>query len=67
MDKLIKGVFVERLGTGIRKNTEPYDVRLKAKIIKEYLQGDVSFGMLSKKYKINPGVISRWVRIIKIF
>ena len=65
MDKLIQQVFVNRRSSGLRKNTEPYDVKLKARIIKEYLQGDMSFGMLSKKYKINPGVISRWVRIIK--
>src|SRR5581483_12463462 len=48
-----------------RKSTEPYDLKLKAKIIKEYLQGDVSFAMLSRQYKINPGVISRWVRVVK--
>jgi transposase-like protein len=65
MDKLIKQVFVNRRSSGLRKKTEPYDVKLKAKIIKAYLKGDMSFGMLSKKYKINPGVISRWVRIIK--
>jgi transposase len=65
MDKLIKQVFVNRLSSGLRKSTEPYDVKLKAKIIKAYLKGDVSFRMLSKRYKINPGVISRWIRIIK--
>lgn len=65
MDKLIKQVFVNRRSSGLRKNTEPYDVKLKARIIKEYLKGDMSFRMLSKKYRINPGVISRWVRIIK--
>jgi hypothetical protein len=56
MDKLIKQVFVKRRGNGPRKSTEPYDVKLKAKIIKEYLQGDASFRMLSDKYKIHPGV-----------
>ncbi len=56
MDKLIKQVFVKRRGNGPRKSTEPYDVKLKAKIIKEYLQGDASFRMLSGKYKIHPGV-----------
>jgi transposase-like protein len=65
MDKLIKQVFANRRSSGLRKNTEPYDVKLKVKIIKEYLQGDSGFRMLSEKYKINPGVISRWVRIIK--
>ena len=65
MDKLIKQVFVNRRGNGPRKGTEPYDVKLKAKIIKRYLQGDVSFKMFSWKYKIHPGVISRWLRVIK--
>ncbi len=66
MDKLVKQVFVNRRGNGPRKGTEPYDVKLKAKIIKRYLQGDVSFKMLSWKYKIHPGVISRWLRVIKM-
>lgn len=65
MDKLIKQVFVKGRQKGLRKKTEPYDVKLKAKIIKEYLKGESSFAMLSGKYKINPGVISRWVRVIK--
>jgi transposase-like protein len=65
MDKLIKQLFVQKRSKHARKSTEPYDVKLKSKIIKEYLQGDSSFRMLSKKYKINPGVISRWVRVIK--
>jgi transposase-like protein len=65
MDKLIKKVFVKRRGKGPRKSTEPYDLRLKSKIIKQYLKGDVSFAMLSRKYKIHPGVISRWIRVIK--
>ena len=65
MDKLIKKVFTSRRGKGPRKGTEPYDFKFKAKIIKEYLKGDASFAMLSRRYKINPGVISRWVRVIK--
>ena len=65
MDKLINQVFVNRRSKGLRKSTEPYDLKLKAKIIGEYLKGDTSFRMLSRKYKINPGVISRWVRVIK--
>jgi transposase-like protein len=65
MDKLIKQVFVNRRSKGLRKSTEPYDLKLKARIIREYLKGDSSFRMLSRKYKINPGVLSRWVRVIK--
>ena len=65
MDKLIKKLFVKRRGHGLRSGTEPYDLKLKAKIIRKYLEGDVSFAMLSRKYKIHPGVISRWVRVIK--
>jgi transposase len=65
MEQLIKQVFANGRINGERKSTQPYDLKLKTKIIKEYLQGDVSFGMLSKRYKINPGVISRWVRVIK--
>ena len=60
MERLIQQVFVKRRGKGKRKGTEPYDLKRKAKIIKAYLQGDVSFAMLSRRYKIHPGVISRW-------
>ena len=65
MNKLIKAVFVKRKGEGVRKKTQPYDLKLKSKIIERYLQGDVSFAMLSKQYKIHPGVMSRWIRVIK--
>lgn len=65
MDKLIKKVFVQRRGKGLRTGTEPYDLKIKAKIIKQYLKGDVSFAMLGRQYKIDPAVISRWVRVIK--
>jgi transposase-like protein len=65
MYKLIKEVFVNRRGEGSRKSTEPYDLKLKTRIIKKYLQGDVSFKMLSRQYNIHPGVMSRWVRVIK--
>ena len=40
-------------------------LELKTKIINEYLKGDKSFRMLSKQYEINPGIISRWVRVAK--
>jgi len=65
MKRLIQQVFVNRRGKGKRKGTEPYDLKLKTKIINEYLQGDVSFAMLSRRYSIDPSVISRWVRVIK--
>jgi transposase-like protein len=65
MYKLIKQVFVDRRCDGPRKATEPYDLRLKSRIIKKYLQGDVSFQMLSRQYHIHPGVMSRWIRVIK--
>lgn len=48
-----------------RKGTEPYDLKFKTKIIKEYLTGEKSYAMLGKHYKINPGIISRWVRIAR--
>jgi transposase-like protein len=65
MEQLIKQLFVERRGSGRRKGTEPYDLKLKTKIIEEYLQGEMSFAMLSRRYGIHPGVISRWIRVIK--
>jgi transposase-like protein len=65
MEQFIKELFVKRKGKGKRKGTEPYDLKLKAKIIEKYLEGDVSFAMLSRQYKINPGVISRWLRVLK--
>lgn len=61
----MKGVFVQRKTTIERKGTEPYDVALKAKVIKQYLKGDKSFAMLGKEYRINPGILSRWVRVAK--
>jgi transposase-like protein len=65
MEQLIKELFIQRRGRGKRKGTEPYDLELKTKIIEKYLEGDVSFAMLSRQYKIHPGVISRWIRVIK--
>lgn len=65
MEQLIKDLFVQRRSKGRRKGTEPYELKLKAKIIEKYLQGDSSFAMLSRQYSIHPGVISRWVRVIK--
>ena len=65
MEQLIKELFVQRRGKGKRKGTEPYDLELKTKIIEKYLEGYVSFAMLSRQYRIHPGVISRWIRVIK--
>lgn len=65
MKELITKVFKEGKSRSVRKGTEPYDVKLKTRIIKQYLQGDKSFAMLGKQYKINPGIISRWVRIAR--
>ena len=49
----------------MRKGTEPYDLRFKSRIITEYLKGDKSYAMLGRQYKINPGIVSRWVRIAR--
>jgi transposase-like protein len=65
MKEVIGKVFKEGKPRSVRKGTEPYDLKLKAKIIKEYLKGDKSYGMLGKQFKINPGIISRWVRIAR--
>ncbi len=65
MRKSIEKVFKPGKDRSVRKSTEPYDAKLKAKIIREYLKGDSSFAMLGRRYKINPGVISRWVRIVR--
>lgn len=65
MRKSIEKVFKPGKDRTERKSTEPYEGKLKAKIIQEYLKGDKSFAMLGRKYKINPGIISRWVRVIK--
>lgn len=61
----MKRIFVERKGSGIRNGTQPYAIGLKQKIIKQYLKGDKSFAMLGKQYSINPGILSRWVRVLK--
>jgi transposase-like protein len=65
MRKTLKKVFKSGKVIGERKSTQPYDVKLKVKIINEYLKGARSFRMLSKQYGIHPGVISRWVRVVR--
>ena len=61
LSKVFKQGFVKEK----RRSTQPYSISLKAKVIQEYLRGDKSFGMLGKQYGINPGIISRWVRVAK--
>jgi transposase len=65
MRKTLKKLFKSGKVIGERKSTQPYDVKLKVKIINEYLKGARSFRMLSKQYGIHPGVISRWVRVVR--
>ena len=65
MKEAISKVFKEGKPRSVRKGTEAYDLKLKSKIIKEYLKGEKSFAMLGRQYKINPGIISRWVRIAR--
>ena len=65
MKESIAKIFKKGKDRVVRKATEPYDVKLKAKIIREYLKGDKSFAMLGRKYKINSGIISRWVRVVR--
>jgi transposase-like protein len=65
MEKLIKEVFKRGKPLSKRSGTEPYDARFKTKVIGAYLRGEQSFAMLGRKYKMNPGVISRWVRIVR--
>jgi len=61
LSKVFKKGFVKEK----RRSTQPYTIALKVKIIEEYLRGDKSFEMLGKQYGINPGIISRWVRVAK--
>ena len=65
MKEAISKVFKKGKPRSVRKGTEPYDLKLKSKIIKEYLKGEKSYAMLGRQYKINPGIISRWVRIAR--
>jgi transposase-like protein len=65
MKEAIGKVFKKGKARSVRSGTEPYDLKLKSKIIKEYLKGDKSYAMLGKQYQINPGIISRWVRIAR--
>jgi len=65
MKEALGKVFKKGKPRSVRTGREPYDVKLKSKIIKEYLKGDKSYAMLGKQYKVNPGIISRWVRIAK--
>ena len=65
MKQRLNKVFKEGIVRKERRSTQPYSISLKGKIIEEYLKGDKSFGMLGKQYGINPGVLSRWVRIVK--
>ena len=65
MKEALGKVFKKGKPRLVRKGTDPYDLKLKSKIIKEYLKGDKSYAMLGKQFKINPGIISRWVRIAR--
>ena len=65
MKEAISKVFKKVKPRTVRNGTEPYDLKLKSKIIKEYLKGEKSFAMLGRQYKVNPGIISRWVRIAR--
>ena len=65
MKQALGKVFKKGKPRSLRKGTEPYDLRFKSRIIMEYLKGDKSYAMLGRQYKINPGIISRWVRIAR--
>jgi transposase-like protein len=65
MKEALVKVFKKGKPRSVRTGTEPYDIKFKAKIIKEYLKGDKSYAMLGKQYKINAGILSRWVRIAR--
>ena len=65
MKEALGKVFKKGKPRSVRSGTEPYDLKFKSKIIKEYLKGDKSSAMLGKQYKVNPGIISRWVRIAR--
>jgi transposase-like protein len=65
MKEAISKVFKKGKPRSVRKGTEAYELKLKSKIIKEYLKGEKSFAMLGRQYNINPGIISRWVRIAR--
>lgn len=65
MKRSLEKVFKQGKTREERTSTQPYDVKLKAKIINLYLKGEKSFRMLSKQYGIHPGIISRWVRVVR--
>jgi transposase-like protein len=65
MKASMRKVFKEVVVSGQRRTTQPYSLSLKARIIKAYLKGDKSFKMLGDQYGIHPGVISRWLRVLK--
>lgn len=65
MEEALSKVFKRGKPGSTRQGTEPYNLKLKTKLIKEYLKGDKSYAMLGRQYKINPGIISRWVRIAR--
>jgi transposase-like protein len=65
MEKLIRQVFKKGKPRCRRKSTEPYDSKFKAKLISEYLKGNKSYAMLGREYDLHPGIISRWIRVIK--
>lgn len=45
-----------------------YSEEFKLKIVKEYLEGFLGYGLLAKKHSIpNPAQIQRWVSAYKAF
>jgi transposase-like protein len=54
--------FYKKKGKGKRRNSQPYPIEFKLQIIREYQSSNITFRALSKKYELNPGLISYWVR-----
>jgi transposase-like protein len=65
MQQALGKVFKKGKPRSLRKGTEPYELRFKSRIITEYLKGEKSYAMLGRQYKINAGIVSRWVRIAR--
>jgi len=58
-----KHKWFKKRGTGLRRNTQPHDLEIKRKVVKEYVAGGISYSQLSKKYGIGKSSIIRWVQL----
>ena len=47
-------------GEEVMQEKKHYTAEFKVKVVREYLENQVSIGTISEQYKINPNLIYKW-------